>query len=787
MKAEAYQENGRISPKGIFQIVMIAISLLAGFYLSGVLFLCLAHFAFYGLTDASIGQIENFLLQLRENPLFLGTAYQVWFGRFVSSLRGGAFSTAGLLPLLPLVLFVAATVFALFKSPYSCNLWRRLKKRYAEVEDIKQMGLLEGEGLVLGKFQNQVLRLGKPLPVFVWGGIGCGKTMGVAIPSILGMDNSCLAAVDSSGLLAKYTSGYRAGLGPVFYFNWALQDMPEKGEFWPRWNPVSPRDLPENPAERDAYVRLLAECLLPRDKDNYWEDLTRTALEGFLLFFIAKIEKACANDYFLSNLLEKGRVPKDDKDLLLSYYVGMPNEISAPAIKALRNGNLDLEGYLPVGSWDNIPDVWKGKELCLGMLADCLIQRYFMITGEEDKQARDGWKIMLGQFLKEASIFNYHPRAVHIMQQLYYLTRNQRKIVFTMLMAPLTVFRKSNIRERTSLSDFSLRELRAYEENGERRVTTLYLTADAVKSSGFMSRLMIDMLIGINTALPQKNPVYPLAIVCDDFEQLPKFSRLSDALMKGEEADMPLLLLTDGLQSLQRKYGVAELEEIIAGTSYKLMMADTPEHLSGHFGKLAVYGTKSVQIPAGSAGVFSQLKKGVADANYYYRIARDLKLKHNMLKIDGEHYLLLAAGYYHLPANVSLAAFVTDDAMRRRAAAESSYLLEDKFVRQRNMQDIEAPKVTDVLQKAGVSIEREEDIDLYLEDRYDEVLDALDEDHSDIQTVWAEEISTRWKSSGDHVSGSEIHRIKSDDWWLDEEAFAAAAASEVNPFEKPIK
>ncbi len=109
----------------------------------------------------------------------------------------------------------------------------------------------------------------KPWSVFVWGGEGLGKSSCVSLPSVLDMDNICLAIADSTGGLAKYSSAYRSRLGEVFYFNWALTDCPEKGEFWPRWNPLSLKDMPAAGEARAAYVKLLAKCLYPADKDDF--------------------------------------------------------------------------------------------------------------------------------------------------------------------------------------------------------------------------------------------------------------------------------------------------------------------------------------------------------------------------------------------------------------------------------------------------------------------------------------------------------------------------------------
>lgn len=54
-----------------------------------------------------------------------------------------------------------------------------------------------------------------------------------------------------------------------------------------------------------------------------------------------------------------------------------------------------------------------------------------------------------------------------------------------------------------------------------------------------------------------------------------------------------------------------ELEDIIGNSSVKLMMAEDKRRMSEHFNKLAVYGTRSVQIPAVDAGAFYKVKKGV--------------------------------------------------------------------------------------------------------------------------------------------------------------------------------
>lgn len=785
MKEKLYIENECSSCQSIFLLLIAVVLAAVSLFLSGMVSLSISHFMFYGINDASIAGIQSFWLRTLADPFKLWEAYEEWCYVFWAAVKYKKLVFSGLIPLLGPLLVVGATIVVYVKSPSSFRLWYRLKNHYAKPEDVQKMGILKGMFFILGKFQHQILRLQKPLSVFVWGAEGMGKSSCVSLPSVLDTDNACLVVADSTGILAKYSSGYRSRLGNVFHFNWALTDIPEKGEFWPRWNPVSPKDLPAKGEGRLEYIKLLVKCLFPEEKHNYWEHSSQTALEGLLLYFVSKIELAMANDYFLSELLEKGKVAKEDRFLLESYYLAMEQEIAAPALKALAAGKLTIDNYLPVGSWENVPESWRGKEFCLPMFADCIMQRYFAITQEdEQKAAVGGFKVMLGEFIKEAQVFGYDKRAVQVMQQLYYLTRKQRRIIFTMLMAPLTVFRKSNIRSRTSLSDFSLKQMRGMKKDGEWQVTTLYTVADAVKSSGVMSRFLLDMLIAVNLRqYPEAGP-FPIAFVLDDFERLPKSVMLTAGITQGPEARMSFMMLTDGLRMIQNKYGIEELEDIIGNSSIKLMMAENRQRMSEHFNKLAVYGTRSVQIPAVDAGAFYKVKKGLADANYYRRIAKDIISHPKTVKFDKSHYLLLVEGYYHLPVNIQAHNFIRDDKLKSKAACGANYLLNEEIVAARNIQDVDTPDLISVLREGGISIEKEEEVDTYLEDKYDEMADVMEE-NSDVKTVWAEEISTRWNSASQESEVPEKMRVKSDDWWLEEDAFAAKGSTNVNPFDKP--
>lgn len=783
MSKDLYLEANKSSLKTFLWMIRVIIWAFICFYISSIVFLSLSHLVHYGFSKDRIYQIGDFIVILCKNPMFMIEAYKQWVEVFVLAFSYSQLKLVSFLPMIPIVLFLMIIFGAYVKSPYSFNLWYRLNNHYAKLEDIKLMGILKGSMMALGKFQGMVLRLNRALSVFVWGAPGLGKTTTVAIPSILESDNANLVVAECSGALMKYTSGYRSQLGPVFYFNWALSDNPLKGEFWPRWNPLSPKDMPPKGAKRDKYISNLAKYLLLKEKESYWDMMAAVAMEGLLQFYSSKIDQACANDYFLSELLDKGKLSNDDKDILLSYYALMPKKYANNAIENLKNGTLNINNYLPIGSWEGVPSMWQGKEFSFAMFADCLIQRYFLIMQNDNPQKVGGWKILLGELLKEASFFGYNFRSIQVMQNIFYLSKKQRQIIFTIMLAPLAVFRKSSIRERTSVSDISLSQVRGSKKyDGSLMPTSIYMVSDN-RASAFMTRFLVDMIIEGNIHdNNQKSVNSPILFVMDDFERLPKFLFLSEALTHGLDEKMSFLILTDGLKNIQNNYGVEGLEEIISNTSYKLMFAENNQRLSENFNKLAVYGTKSVQIPAIDTGAFHKVKTGFADANYYHRIAKGLLRGKSFVVKKGQH-LLLAEGFYHLPIRVNSMFFVKEEHLKAKATIEASYFLEDAFLSCRESQDMETPLLIDVLKEAHISVEKEEDIDNYLEDKYDEMVENI---HAtpDKQSAMAEDISSRWRSNTKPEKNRNNDIVHGDDWWMEEKAFSVTDGTSNNPFDK---
>lgn len=776
---ETIEKSVNLWFRGLIWVVMSIIFLYAG----GVLCIVGAYFGQFGITSKSIKVISDFLIGLRENPASLGDAYIKWWEIFILAYKYGQLLWSSFIPFIAPVMFLILTIGAYVKSPCSFKLWYRLNNRYARLDDVEKMGLLNGSLMALGKFQDYILQINRSLSVFGWGSPGLGKTSTVAIPSVLESDNASVVAVDCKGALVKYTSGYRESIGKVFNFNWNMQDRPEQGEFWPRWNPFSECNLPPKGLARDRYLATISKYILSEQGDSYWGKLASIALEGLLQFYVSKIEQAYANDYFLSEILDNGKLSNEDKDVLLSYYALMPEEYSKSAIENLENNTLTLDNYLPIGSWQNIPALWQGKEFCFAMLVDCLIERFYSMRQEDESKEFGRWKAMLSIFIKESEFLGYHPRANQVMQHLFYLTKKQRKMIFAMMLEPLSVFRKDSIRERTSSSDFSMSEARGErnQKTREWQVATIYVTADN-RSAAFMTRFFVDMLIKTNMEEFHHKSPYPLLFVLDDFEGLPKFSLLNEGLARGFEVRMSFLLLTDNLKNIHDNYGANGLEDIICNSSYKLMFADNNKNLSDNFNHLAIYGTKSVQIPQTDTGAFFKVKLGLADASYYQRIAKGLLDTRKAGVVKKGQHLLLVQGYYHLPVRINSLFFLREDDLKNKAMMPAAYFLDAEKQRVRDVQDSKVPLLISVLQEAGVQVEREEEIDDYLNDQIEVVAEKVKQAPQDKQTALAEDISARWTKESTPEKAEKTK--KGEDWWMSEDSFSLANDVDENPFEK---
>lgn len=762
--------NWKVSLKVALKKLLVIFFVVLSFFLLAAFLIALLRLSQKGFSLKVFHEALAFAHKVIFNPLYLFEVYAHWGEGFWHSWQKDKLSDAQFIPLmLPVVLMS----FLLWKGVLLYKKFRENMKpvSFSSEQNLVERGLIAGEYSVLGVVEGELLQMSENQSLLALGNLSGGKTSAICIPTILKADDSCIVAVSSQNELAEYTSGYRATLGPVFYFNWGLSDVPLKNEYYPRWNPLSTKEMPPKGEMRDNYLKGLSKYFILHNvktemlNDDYWPQLAGRALFGLLSFFTAKIERAAANDYFLGMLLEKDKLSIDDRRLLLSYYVIMNQEYAASVIENLQTGTLSKDDYLPIGSWEGVPQAWQGKELCLSMFADWLLQCFLMVKAQE-KGAGDAWKIVLEYCLQEAEFFGYDDNVTEILQQLFYLSRKQRSVIFPMLFNPLSVFRNSAVRERTSTSDFKMSQLRTtYAE----KVQTVYCVSGD-KNVNFINKLFVDMALHHAVVHSLQEEERPLLWVFDNLEQQPEYKALTKALNEAEKQNMAFVLTAESLANLQLKYSANALESLINQTQYKILLSESLSAVASELQKMANGGVVASTLKATS-------QMSIANATYYQKVAKHLSSIKKTLLEQGDEILLLPS-FYRMPFKIRSAYFLAFDDLKRKATLDTAYFVDENLLHQRNVQDMETPELLDVLQNAGCKLENVEDIDIYLEDKYEEAVETI-EQVGDKESVLADDISTRWQNS------KETAIDENKDWWLSEDAFDFSEEQDVkNPFQK---
>lgn len=90
--------------------------------------------------------------------------------------------------------------------------------KFAELRNMKKAGLLDDDGILIGKFKGRYLRVSGNRHVCLRAPTGEGKGVAVVTPNALAWKES-MVAFDLKGELLALTSGYRAKFQRVFVFN----------------------------------------------------------------------------------------------------------------------------------------------------------------------------------------------------------------------------------------------------------------------------------------------------------------------------------------------------------------------------------------------------------------------------------------------------------------------------------------------------------------------------------------------------------------------------------------
>lgn len=531
---------------------------------------------------------------------------------------------AAIMPLLPIIAFYFVSDDTLTKefNPHGTDFYDSKSSRKATADDIKKMGhfknkegLFNGFMMVLGYFKDgkktKPLMMDETLSALCVAPPGTGKTTGVVIPTIVDCDNVSMIINDPKPELKQKTSAYRATIGPVFIMNWAGQDDPERGIFYPSWNPLSPEHVPFETEQRDLYIDTICKVLVPdatgSSADPHWAISGRAGLSGFIQYIVSKIERAKADDYFYSRL-QSGEFNQEDSNVLLEYYLSMSSNPNAyAAMGLLQRGELNTMNYVHVGTWKNIPDAWIGHEASLSMILDWLNAAQLANAAEMEERRRQGdqmvaladpMKDVLEAAVNEATEFAYSHRAVLELTQLANTPDKERGSILSTIMAGLGVFRNAAVRNRTSHSDFHFEDLRGLRDprDGKVKPVTVYLSINMVDAqalnpiTGIFIELMSNYLLvntpdAISSNGKQLGP-YPVLFVLDEMPKMQKLDAVIQGPDLGRGQKISYLIIGQDLHQIQEKYGADAAATIISTTAAKIVMRQNDPETADRFSKM---------------------------------------------------------------------------------------------------------------------------------------------------------------------------------------------------------
>tara|TARA_R110000824_G_scaffold24090_4_gene85373 strand:- start:1580 stop:3565 length:1986 start_codon:yes stop_codon:yes gene_type:complete len=204
--------------------------------------------------------------------------------------------------------------------------------RWAERRDVEQAGLLDPDGVVLGKLDRHYLRHDGPEHVLCFAPTRSGKGVGLVIPSLLTWPGSAIVH-DIKGENWQLTSGFRARHGRVLLFD-----------------PTNTSSAAYNPlleVRRGEWevrdVQNIADILVDPEgsleKRNHWEKTSHALLVGTILHVLyAEADKTLAG---VANFLSdpKRSIELTLKAMMVTAHLGEngPHPVVASAARELLN------------------------------------------------------------------------------------------------------------------------------------------------------------------------------------------------------------------------------------------------------------------------------------------------------------------------------------------------------------------------------------------------------------------------------------------------------------------
>lgn len=457
--------------------------------------------------------------------------------------------------------------------------------RFANSADIRKMGLfpkkgkdgkIDNNGIIIGMYNNQLLRFGGQQFVALGAPTRSGKGVGIVIPNLLDYPNSCVVQ-DIKLECFEYTSKYRKEIlkQDIFLFNpYSFKTH--------RYNPLFYIDMKGENA--DAELNDFANILYPLKNDGSVTD-----------YFNGK-----AKDLFIGLCYMMNDLLGTRKGIAFLQKYKLECSFSLYGILKLSEGlNFEVE-------------IADGEIKTISNFADTYN------TLVEMKMVSPKAKERIDAFFEIKS-------------------DNERSSAMGSFISPLAIFRADNMRLATSANDFDFRDLRRKKMTIYIGITPDKLASAKPILNIFWQQLI---LINVQQGLPQSNKElkHPCLLLMDEFTASGYLATYSSAISFMAGYDLRSLIIYQADSQLTNNkpegYGQAEANTLLKNHAcriYYAMKDDDAKRLSESLGTKTVK-QRSRNLGQGGGGSESETSRALM----LPKEIEEMQFDTEIIKIEGK-------------------------------------------------------------------------------------------------------------------------------------------------------
>ena len=256
-----------------------------------------------------------------------------WWWYFYEAYAPSVFATGGIIAASGgFIAIGVAIAMSVWRAREARNVATYGSARWAEKGEVKAAGLLDPDGVVLGRYEQEYLRHDGPEHVLCFAPTRSGKGVGLVVPSLLTWPGSAIVH-DIKGENWQLTAGFRARHGRVLLFD-----------------PTNPNSSAYNPlleVRRGEWevrdIQNIADILVDPEgsleRRNHWEKTSHSLLVGAILHVLyAEKDKTLAG---VANFLSDPRRPVEStlRAMMRTSHLGEagPHPVVASAARELLN------------------------------------------------------------------------------------------------------------------------------------------------------------------------------------------------------------------------------------------------------------------------------------------------------------------------------------------------------------------------------------------------------------------------------------------------------------------